>query len=523
MRLTRHYSQRKTRQTQPVPGARQVRNSAGGHVWAADRWAILERLLILGTEGGTYYVNESKLTVDQAENLRKLIDEDGPRVVSTIAAVSRTGRAPKNDPALFALAMTAAFGDDKTKQAAYAALPSVARTGTHLFQFAAECEALRGWGRGLRKAVSRWYTERPVEDLVYQMVKYRQRQGWTHADLLRLAHPKTEDARQNAVFKWAVDQELTAEIPRLQAFVDLQKVSTAAEAARLVSKYDLPREAVPSQFLNASEVWEALLPTMPLTALLRNLANLTRLGLIAESGEWTKFVADRLVDEQRLKAARIHPLAVLLAQSTYRQGQGIRSEHVWNSVPTIVEALEQAFHLAFQTVEPTGLRHLLALDVSGSMTGGSVAGTPMTPHQAAAAMAMVTVQTEPAVQTMAFSHKFKPLKFNRSTTLAKALKLTHDQAFGRTDCALPMVWAKKENVPVDVFVVYTDNETWYGDIHPFQALQEYRDATGINAKLAVVALTASKFTIADPRDPGMLDIVGFDTTVPPALREFSLG
>ena len=520
MRLTKNFNLRQTRQSQSVSGAGQVRNSAGGHVWAVDRWTLLERLLILGTEGGTYYVGENRLTRDNAKNLQALIKDDGPRVVETVAQISRSGRAPKNDAAIFALAMAAAFGDEKTKQAAYGALPSVARTGTHLFQFAAESEALRGWGRGMRKAVGRWYTNRELDDLVYQVVKYRQRNGWTHADLLRLAHPKTEDEAQNAVFKWVVDGEITAPIERLDAFAQLQEATTAEEAANLITGYNLPREAVPTNLVNTPGVWEALLQNMPMNAMLRNLANMTRAGLLKPGSEATALVCQRIVDEKRLKAARVHPLAVLVAHATYEQGFGHKSTNRWTPVPEILTVLDKAFVLAFDTIEPTGIRHLLGIDVSGSMGWGQIAGSPVTPAQAAAAMAMVAVETEPSVVPMAFAAKFKALPLRRGMSLSEVLKKTQMINFGATDCALPMLWARKERLPVDLFVVFTDNETWFGDVHPFQALQDYREATGINAKLAVVGMTANRFTIADPRDAGMLDVVGFDTSVPTILREF---
>lgn len=87
-----------------------------------------------------------------------------------------------------------------------------------------------------------------------------------------------------------------------------------------------------------------------------------------------------------------------------------------------------------------------------------------------------------------------------------------------------MVWAKRKNLKFDVFVVYTDNETYYGKIHPFKALKEYRKASGIqDAKLIVMGMAATKFTIADPTDPNMLDIVGLDSAVPQLIHEFVCG
>lgn len=98
-----------------------------------------------------------------------------------------------------------------------------------------------------------------------------------------------------------------------------------------------------------------------------------------------------------------------------------------------------------------------------------------------------------------------------------------DLPFGGTDCALPMLHALQRGLAIDTFVVYTDNETWAGDIHPHQALRRYRERTGIDAKLIVVGMTATEFSIADPSAPGMLDVAGFDTAVPALVMDFARG
>jgi 60 kDa SS-A/Ro ribonucleoprotein len=98
--------------------------------------------------------------------------------------------------------------------------------------------------------------------------------------------------------------------------------------------------------------------------------------------------------------------------------------------------------------------------------------------------------------------------------------------YGGTDCALPMIWAKdqlKNKVQVEAFHVYTDNETWYGKVHPHVALDRYRKASGIQAKSIVVGFTATEFTVADPKDPGQMDIVGFDSAAPAVMADFVRG
>jgi 60 kDa SS-A/Ro ribonucleoprotein len=311
---------------------------------------------------------------------------------------------------------------------------------------------------------------------------------------------------------------------QLWAFERLQRAEGAAEAARLIAEYDLPREAVPTQSLANPEVWAALLQRMPLEALVRNLATMTRVGLLAPLSEAATTVAARLRDGGAIRRARLHPVKLLAALLTYAAGQGQRSSATWTPVPAVVDALNDAFELAFGAVEPAGTRHLLALDVSGSMGVGAVAGVPgLTPRVAAAALSLVTLRSEPAIHTLAFSHTLVPLKLSARQRLDDVVAKTSNLAFGGTDCALPMLWALKERVAVETFVVLTDSETWFGAVHPAEALRRYREVMGIPAKLIVVGMVASRFSIADPADGGMLDVVGFDTAVPQLMRDFAAG
>jgi hypothetical protein len=248
MRYVRHISNRKTPQSAPITGENQVRNSAGGYAYQLDRWARLRRFLILGSEGNTYYASEHKLTRKNAACAIECIREDGPRAVEEIVEISFSGRAPKNDPAVLALALCTAFGDDNTKRLA-------SSNGTY----------------------------------------------------------------------WQRDNGLS------------------------------------------------------------------------------------------------------------------------------------------------------------------------------------------------------PIDFSRKRRLDDVLKYIDKMPFGGTDCALPMLYATEKKISVDVFVVYTDSETWAGNIYPSQALREYRQKINPAAKLIVVGMVSNGFTIADSNDRGMLDICGFDTAAPALMAGFAKG
>ncbi len=522
-------SKKQTPQSQPIPGTNQIPNSAGGFSFPVDDWIRLRRFLILGSEGGSYYASEQTLSAENAGAVQRCIGEDGERVVREIVAVSNAGRAPKNDPAIFALALAASLGDEATRRAALDALPTVCRTGTHLFHFAGFVDGMRGWGRGLRAAVGRWYSEKSVKEVAYQAVKYGQRDGWSHRDLLRLAHPKPDGDARRILYHWITQGwERIGDAPHdhkdLQIVWAMEKAklpgTTAKTVAELVRTYELPREAVPTGLLNERVVWESLLEHMPINALLRNLATLTHVGVL-DSKTLSEHVVAQLTDPRRLKAARVHPIAVLAALKTYAQGHGERGKHSWNPLGKIVEALDAAFYTSFGNVESTGKRWILALDVSGSMSGGSVGGVVgLSPRVASAAMAMITAATETDVTTVAFQTSLTRLAITPRQRLDDIVKTIDKLPFGATDCAQPMLWAMENKVKADAFVVYTDSETWHGAIHPAQALRQYREKTGIAARLIVVGMVANSFTIADPDDAGMLDVVGFDTATPQVIADF---
>lgn len=520
-----------TPQSQPMVGATQVAAAAGGYVYAVDDWQRLMRFLILGSEGASYYASARALTAENAAAVLRAIQTDGLRVVRTIVEVSEAARAPKNDPAIFALGLCLKTGDLDTRRAAAAAVARVCRTGTHLFQLVDVVASTGGFGRVTDRALECWYTDRTEASLAMQLAKYQARGGWSHRDVLRKCKPVPSTTAQEKAFAWSVGKpvsiaslETEGEALKVLVGFELAKAATSAtEVASIIGAYGLPRECVPSAYLQSPAVWEALLLSgqgMPLTALVRNLGKLTQVGLLTPLSDVAAAVVERLGDVAALRASRLHPMALLLAQRTYARGKGDKGSLTWSPVGAVVDALDRAFYASFATTTSTNKRWLCALDVSGSMAMSQIAGSSLTPREVSAAMALVAKNTEPQVEVVAFGDTMVPLSLSAQMSLTAAVDAVSGLPFGATDCAQPMLHAIQRRLAVDVFVVYTDCETWAGAIHPVQALQMYRQQSGINAKLVVAGLVSNGFTIADPDDGGMLDVVGFDAAVPQAMTAF---
>jgi 60 kDa SS-A/Ro ribonucleoprotein len=535
-------------QMQPLPGEQQVKNNAGGFVYSLDDWKRLDRFLILGTEGGTFYVTEPKQTKLEGKHVIALIKEDGVRVVNKIVEISDAGRAVKNDPAIFALALAVKYGNEATKRAAYLALPKVCRIGTHLFHFMQFVKDLDGpVGKGFQRAIQRWYTERKVDNLTYQCIKYQQRDGWSHRDVLRLARPKAMDGDMQALFQYVVKGRQKKELGPVEPVPENLRLIWAFErlkdlgddprtAAKIIADFRVPHEAVPNELKDKPVIWEALLTSMKPEAILRNLNKMTAIGLITNLSQAAKYIESIFEDGEQLKRARLHPMKILIGMKTYSLGHGFKGHLTWQPVRRMVDMLDRAFYLAFGAVTPTGKDMMLALDVSGSMTMAMI-GSIISCREASAAMALVTANVEKNYEIVGFTNGsyqsrwssagygsgITPLKITPRMRLDEVCKYIDKLSFGGTDCALPMIYAAGKSMHIDSFMILTDNETWAGSIHPSEALRQYRQKMNVPARLAVVGMTATGFTIADPKDEGMLDVVGFDAGAPEAMSEFFRG
>ena len=310
----------------------------------------LMRFLVLGSESGTFYATESALTEQNATCVTNLINSGhGEMVVEKVVEVMRGGRAIRLNSALLTLAMCCRSTDGKTKTAAYRALSEVCNIPTHLFKFIQYLESqgkTTGWGRGLRKAVSLWYNRfaNNPQRLAMLVTKYRQRDGWTHRDILRLAHLKPVNDVIGFILRYTVkgldeakryyledghvdldNNRMKPIVTYLDAVEEVRRLkplkakegeekmeegreeeedSAVQRAVTLIIRFDLLREHLPSCMLNEQVVWQSLLEKMPIMATIRNLPRLTTIGLLEESENVAK-VVKKLGNKEAIKQSKV--------------------------------------------------------------------------------------------------------------------------------------------------------------------------------------------------------------------------
>jgi 60 kDa SS-A/Ro ribonucleoprotein len=515
-------------QTSPLIGRKNmVENNAGGYVFNIDEMKVLDRFLIIGTEQNTYYVSSKELTLQAATNVLKLISTSSKQVVDRIVEISLAGRAPKNDSAIFALALACIFSSTPEEKAyAFDALPLVCRIGTHLFQFVDVIKKLGKWNAAAKRGISNWYNSKDLESLAFQMLKYQRRNNWSHKDVLRLAHVKPNDLDRSALYAWATDNKprLGQALSMPDIVIDYKNLHVEPDlnlALTCIEKYNMSWEMMPTQFLNIPEIWEALLPKLGYTALIRNLGRMGSIGMLESLSDFASIVIDKLLDENLIKRGKVHPLTIFSAYKTYKQGKGDKGSLFWKVNNNIVDALDKAFYKAFSYIEPTGKKYLIGLDCSGSMFSTLVLGMNLNAAEAAAIMAMSIIKTEKNVWVGGFDTSISELPLTSSMSLQEVLRTMQRFKWGGTDCSQPFIYANKNNMDVDCFITFTDNETWAGATHPTIALDKYRSKMKKpNAKSIVCGTSVSHFTIADPNDPNQLDLVGFDSAIPMLVSGF---
>lgn len=542
-----------TPQSQPIPGrAGQVQNAAGGYVFAKDLWAQLEDFLILGTTGGTYYSSADELTSSNVDLLIAAIATDGTRVVGLVTeiATARPVRAPKPRPYLFALAAAAANGDPATVQAVKHAFPKVVRTTDHLAMFFGYWKNLAGKpsprgtepviGRAMRTALSSWFNaDEDVHPVAFKALKARQRatpagEPMALRDVIRIAHPAGRSDAHRALIGWLAgkvsDDEARRVLPDVDDFLVAQAVTTAAEAIAVIRERRVPWEFLPSGVLKDAAVWAELTGTIGLTALIRNLARMTRLGALGPfPAPAMQRVVTRLTDPEAIRRARIHPMDAYLALKAYGSGRSQpdwrKPAETWQPVAEVRDALEVAYDLAFAGAEPSGKRILVAVDSSGSMSGWSTVvsgGSPLgSAYEVANTVAVMLARIERNVHVIDVDTAVHPSKVTPRTNVRELAGWR--ACGGGTDLSLPFAWAGKKRLPVDGFVVITDGETWAGKVHPSQALEAYRRTVNPAARVIVVSMTATGRTIGDPVDPGVLNVAGLDGALPKLIAGYFRG
>jgi 60 kDa SS-A/Ro ribonucleoprotein len=534
---TKSKSRTRTTQRKPIPGREEEmkKSFSGGYAFKAENWQVLKRWLLTGSMFGAFYQGKEQMTEDNVKVLKGLINEDPKKVAEMILECSKKG-INVHTP-IFAL-VHLSNGDGNAKNSFREVFSEVIRNGSQLYEFISYVKDLRGFGKTIHKAVKSWLDAKDVKELEYQFLKYQNRNGWSGRDLLRMIKPSVADNDyKKFVYNWMVGgtkknplipiEQFPEMLGRIKVYEQLKKGCSESDVIQAIDKFKMTWEMIPGNITMTGGIWSALFKTMPVGATVRNLGNLTEKGVFKNKANLE--LLEQRFSKENLKKAYIHPINLASAQKIYSQGgEGGKSKLRWDVIPRVEDIIEQAINDSFEVLEPTGKHFFHALDVSGSMHSGNVGTMWLAPYQVEGIMALASIKAEKDYFVGGFDTQFTPMKFRRDTPFKSVTDCRSGlwpSNFGGTDASAAYDYAIAKKIETDVFVFWTDSESWAGRKHPSQAFAEYKNRVNKNAKAIYITLTAygDNITLADPKDPQSYDFASFTGETPKLIQMVANG
>lgn len=498
-------------------------------IFYIDDWSLLERFIILGSEKSCY--TSSNIKYIEVRSLERLLNntnslEEIERIIEWIVEISESGRAPKQEYGIYALSL-AARHDNNVRKIVFSKISRFCRTFSTLTQFLSYVgDDYLSWGRSTKRELNKWFIKRSPDELAYQLTKYRNRNGYTPKDILRLVHinPTNLSLKHKQVLEFIVknkisfdtcnDDEYDEDVDNLRNYLEntliMKKSNDVNEIVELIKKYKYQWEHIGNQqLLNNAKIWETIIDNnIGATAFIRNLERMIKINVDSNK------IVNKLKNIEWLKRSRMHPIQMLVAYNM------LKSKNLNN---VIINELEKSIIETMKYQRSINKKILIALDVSGSMTYTKCIGTPqLSAMDAACTIALTIANTEPEenVHFVAFSNDIIPINIKPGMLLSEVYNEITPIAFGTTDCSAPFEYALNNDIDVDCIIVITDSETNCNKIPPIDALNKYRNIMNPNAKLIVMAMSSNDISIADPCDQGMLDISGIDTAAYEIMVDF---
>jgi hypothetical protein len=256
--------------------------------------------------------------------------------------------------------------------------------------------------RGVADAVARLYTERAA--LRYDGLSRQIRM----ADVVELVHPKPRDDAQSALFRFLLDRRHHGDAVADGQVLPMLASAAALDAVAVDDRREVLRTRGPAALASAgvswerlsgwlpggmdAETWEAVIPTMGVMALVRNLRNFDQAGISTAAVD---AVIAKITDADQVAKARLFPYQVWAAYQAapsddWKRALGVTLGHTLANVPALDGTL-------------------VLVDTSGSMQARVSGRSAMTRVEVAAVMAMATAKRASKVDVVIYGHTSKNL------------------------------------------------------------------------------------------------------------------
>ncbi|XP_058791736.1 RNA-binding protein RO60-like isoform X2 [Phymastichus coffea] len=526
----------------------------------------LRRFLYIGKEKpeyqpGNWFVHQYYLV----KNIPSIDELAGDpikhyKIVNNIVAAKNKCLVQNNETLVFALAVCAQQEKNHTlRKSAYDAVKIICDTPERFILFNKFCSQIskqkdnpkNGWGHGWRRAVKEWYLSKSPMELAKIVTQYKSRYGWKHKDIIKLAHVPTRKDGLDLVLKYVLyglkkikegfeyNEQSTGNEELIKYFESIEYFKNCQDEIRvaaLVESLNLTLDHIPGHMLKSEEVWNALVSSMNLTDLLKNLQRIHNLGFLKPNGIIVSKVID-IMSEKNVTDEKLHPAVFLVTLKNYENSGKPLSfekrkvkEQAKRPLPPppkvnkkIVDTLTKMLNYSFTTLQPTNVRYMITINMNKTMLdNGCWQCGNVNAAEAGCLIALSLLRAEKSVTVAIFTDNgIQCVDVDMNSTLVQMMRKLEPTNVEAIDLSKPMLWAAKENKSINVFINVVDQIYKKSDSSE-EGIKAYREIMNIpKAKLVNCAMCASSTYDKQEYDTDILTVCGFDEKVPKIIEAFA--
>lgn len=413
----------------------------------------------------------------------------------------------------------------------------------------------------VEKLVRKFYMKKTPLELAQSVAKFNGLHKWSHKDLIKLAHVKSDTPLKNVVINYILTRKPTdKETEEQQKILDIIKKSDELRSTQepvnaipILSELKLTIQQVSPSLRQNGEIWAASLENMSIQEILPCLGKLYKLGLLKPNTTVTNYLTNLLTDSEKIKASGVHPVEVFTFMKRLEKGGKPMDPKLLNHLKNekklseedikkaktrteakcshILSALLKCFNLACSNVPSTNKRYFVTIDVTEKAKNALCTGNKvLTLLEAAVVYTILLLRVEKDVVIATYKDdKINLISVEKKISFSDLLEKVKAQSSEYSLIFSPIEWATSEKKHVDVFVNFIHND--HASSVPKEKKQSKIDSiikyrTKVNlpkTKLINFAVVNRSMPVFVDKPPSVLDILGFDVTACKVAECFSRG
>ncbi|XP_022905583.2 RNA-binding protein RO60 [Onthophagus taurus] len=344
---------------------------------------------------------------------------------------------------------------------------------------------------GLKKIIAAYYFRKEPMELVKTVTESNSYHGWSHKDLFKLIHYKTDNILFDLIIKYVLfgmeralsssggtkeENEILDYLKKIETFKRSEDEQFAIEC---FNELEISKvKQLPGKLNKSYIVWEALIPRLSLSELIQNLPKLYKMGFLKQGTLHDK-VIEILLDKKRIEASKIQPIEVFIGLKNLEKGgkpkdpnlikyllskEDIEMKEKLDKKPNfahqepakcaqVISALQKAFQTSLLNLCPMSRNVMITVEIQDKMNEPCLTTKNVTRIEAAALVILCMIKMTRNYTVGVFNgNGISTMQFEKNASIGQIIKKLKEAHHGQANFNTPFDWAKKNKKSIDFFI-----------------------------------------------------------------------